>query len=71
MNAIAVYAGAWLMTCVLEGMHWMGPLYGNAFAWLTPQWGPYLASLAYAAAFVAFWWLIAIALDRRRIHFTI
>src|SRR5437867_8388761 len=26
-----LHAGAWLMTCVLEGSHWMGPLYAAWF----------------------------------------
>jgi predicted acyltransferase len=71
VNAIAVYAGAWVMTCVLEGLHWMEPLYTNGFAWMTFYFGPFVPSLAFAIAFVAFWWLVAVVLDRRRIYFKI
>jgi predicted acyltransferase len=71
VNAIAAYAGAWLMVCVLEGLKWGAPLYRVGFGWITPLAGPYVASLAYATAFVAFWWLIVGVLDRRRIHIKI
>ena len=43
----------------------------HGFAWLTPYFGPYVASLAFAIAFVAFWWLAMLVLDRRRIYSTI
>ncbi|WP_040673353.1 hypothetical protein [Rhodanobacter spathiphylli] len=36
--------------------------------WMKPRFGPYLPSLAFAAAFVAVWWLIVQAMDRRHIH---
>jgi predicted acyltransferase len=67
-NAIVVYAGAWLMAILLEGSRWQGALYVNAFRWLpTPE----AASLAYAVAFTVFWWIVAVALDRRRTYVTI
>ena len=65
VNAIAVYAGSWLMVCALEGLHWGRPLYRAGFAWMTPETGPYLPSLAWAVAFVAGWWAIAVAMERR------
>jgi predicted acyltransferase len=71
VNAIAAYAGAWLMVCVLDALHWGAPLYGVGFGWITPWAGPYVASLSYAMVFVGFWWLIVRELDRRRIHFKI
>ena len=71
VNAIAAYAGSWLMVCVLAGLHWMRPLYQHGFAWMTPSAGPYVPSLAYALAVVAVWWAVVAWLDRRRIHFKI
>jgi len=65
VNAIAVYAGSWLMVCALEGLHWSRPLYRVGFAWMTPATGPYLPSLAWAVAFVALWWGIAVVMERR------
>lgn len=71
VNAIAAYAGSWLMTCVLVGLHWKRPLYEHAFAWMTPSTGPYVPSLAYALAVVACWWGVVRLLDRRGIHLKI
>jgi predicted acyltransferase len=71
VNAIAAYAGSWLMVCALVALHWMQPIYHHGFAWMTPATGPYLPSLAFAAAVVAVWWLIVAALDRRGIHFKV
>jgi predicted acyltransferase len=68
VNAIAAYAGSELMQILLPGLgqEW---LYQHLFAsWMTPQFGPYLPSLAFAAVFVAVWWLIVWAMDRRSIH---
>jgi predicted acyltransferase len=71
VNAIAAYAGAWLMACLIAALHWHGPIYARGFAWMTPLVGPQLPSLAYALAFVAVWWIIAALLDRRHIHIKI
>ena len=71
VNAIAAYAGAWLAVCVLEGLHWGGPLYRVAFEWMTPVTGAYVPSLAYAVAFVGIWWGIVVLLDRRKLYFKI
>jgi predicted acyltransferase len=61
-NAIAIYAGAWLMAVLLDASRWRDVLYANAFGWLpTPE----AASLASAVVFTAFWWIVAVALDRR------
>ena len=71
VNAIAVYAGSWLMVCALAALGWAGPLYRQGFAWLAPIAGPGFPSLAYAMSFVALWWLFAAALDRRKIYLEI
>ena len=67
INAIAAYAGSELMQIVLPGLGWQEPLYRHLFADpLTPLVGAYVASLAWALAFVGLWWLIVYAMDRRR-----
>jgi len=69
VNAIAAYAGSELMQIVLPAFGWQQPIYDRAFAdWITPLAGPYVASLAYAIAFVALWWLIVFAMDKRRVY---
>lgn len=66
VNAIAAYVGAALMTYMVLGMGWMGPLYQHGFAgWMTPRFGPYVPSLAFAFAFVGVWWGVVWAMDRR------
>ncbi len=35
---------------------------------MTPWFGPYVPSLAFAVVFVALWWLIVWAMDRRRVY---
>ena len=67
INAIAAYAGSELMQMVLPALGWQEPLYRHLFADpLTPLVGAYVASLAWALAFVVMWWLIVYAMDRRR-----
>ncbi|WP_199098180.1 heparan-alpha-glucosaminide N-acetyltransferase domain-containing protein [Dyella sp. ASV21] len=69
VNAVAAYAGSELMQILLSGLGVQEPLYQHAFAgWITPLAGPYLASLAFALAFVLVWWLIVYAMDRRRLY---
>lgn len=69
MNAIAAYAGSEFLQVLLPGMGWQEPLYHHLFAdWITPLAGPYIASLAFAIAFVALWWLVVLALDRKRLY---
>ena len=54
VNAIAAYVGAAVMTYVVLALGWMGPLYRYGFAdWMTPRFGAYVPSLAFALAFVA------------------
>ncbi|HJW07923.1 MAG TPA: DUF5009 domain-containing protein, partial [Rhodanobacter sp.] len=69
INAIAAYAGSELLQIALPALGWQEPIYRHGFAdWLTPRFGPYIPSLAFALAFVALWWLIVWAMDRRRIY---
>jgi predicted acyltransferase len=71
VNAIAAYAAAWLAVCMLDGLHWAGPLYVIAFGWMTPWAGPFVPSLAWALAFVALFWTAARGLERRGIRIVI
>ena len=60
------------LLCALAAFGWLAPLYQHGFAdWITPRWGPYAASLAYALAFVAVWWAIVRWLDARKIYFKV
>ncbi|HEY0197407.1 MAG TPA: heparan-alpha-glucosaminide N-acetyltransferase domain-containing protein [Rhodanobacter sp.] len=69
VNAIAAYAGSELMQILLPATGVQDAFYQHAFAgWMTPRFGPYIPSLAFAVAFVAVWWLIVYAMDRRRIY---
>ena len=69
MNAIAAYAGSELMQVVLSALGWQAPLYRRLVAaWLVPVAGPYAASLAWAVAFVALWWVIVWWMDRRGLY---
>lgn len=72
VNAIAAYAGSALMVYVFAALGWWEPIYRIGFAdWMTPRFGPYLPSLAFALSFVAFWWLIVRWMDLRRWHIKI
>ena len=72
VNAIAAYAGSAFMLYALAGFGWLEPLYQHAFAgWMTPRFGPYLPSLAYAVCFVAVWWVVVRVLDARKVYFKI
>ena len=69
VNAVAAYAGSEFMQILLPGLGIQDPLYRSVFAgWITPLAGPYVASLAFAVTFVAVWWAIVWAMDRRRIY---
>lgn len=51
VNAIFAYAGSWVLTCILTATGSLDRLYVGAFsAWLTPLWGPYMSSMAFALA---------------------
>jgi len=72
VNAIAAYAGSAFLLYALAAAGWLEPIYRHGFAdWIVPRRGPYVASLAYAVAFVALWWLVVRWLDARRIYFRI
>ncbi|MGP1667477.1 MAG: DUF5009 domain-containing protein, partial [Rhodanobacter sp.] len=69
VNAIAAYAGSELMQISLPALGWQTPIYEHLFAgWMTPYFGAYVPSVAFAVAFVAVWWLIVWGMDRRRIY---
>lgn len=69
VNASAACAGSELMQIVLPALGWQEPLYRHLFADpLTPLAGAYVASLAWALAFVLMWWLIVYLIDRRRCY---
>lgn len=66
VNAIAIYVGAALAVYALAGLGVAEPIYLGLFAdWMTPRFGPILPSLAFAIAFVVFWWLVAYGMHRR------
>lgn len=72
VNAIAAYAGSAFLLYALAASGWLAPIYQHGFAdWITPRWGPYVASLAYAIAFVAVWWGVVRWLDARKIYLKI
>lgn len=69
VNAITAYAGAAALVYVLLGTGAWAWLYRNAYAgWMTPLFGGYLPSLAFALSYVALWWLIVRWMDRRGWH---
>jgi predicted acyltransferase len=72
VNAITAYAGSAAMVYALSAAGWWQPIYVVGFAqWMTPRWGPYLPSLAFALAFVLTWWAIVYAMDRRGLRLRI
>ncbi len=66
VNAIAAYAGSEIMQILLPATGAKQWLYGPLSGFITPRAGPYVASLAFAVLFVAFWWIIVWIMDRRR-----
>jgi predicted acyltransferase len=72
VNAIAAYAGSAFLLYALAALGWLAPAYQQGFAdWMTPRFGPYVPSLAYAVSFVAIWWVVVRWLDARKIYFKI
>lgn len=68
VNAIAAYAGSELMQIVLPGLG-QATWYRSLFAdWMTPRFGPYVSSLAFAVVFVAVWWGVVYVMDRRKCY---
>ena len=71
-NAITVYVGSEALVIALVGAGVLAPLYATLFAgWMTPRFGPYLPSLAYALCFTAAWWGVAWLMDRRGLRVTV
>lgn len=66
LNAITAYAGAEIMEVLLFATGLQVAAYGRLSRAVGPLVGPYVASLTYAVLFVAVWWLIVLAMDRRR-----
>lgn len=69
-NALTAFLGSLMMLGLLEKFHAGGPDGPNLLRWLSGRlfesWlGPYNGSAAFAAAAVAFWWLVVSALDKR------
>ena len=62
INAIAIYAGAWVLECVGAATGINGAIAAALAAILRD---PYIMSLVYALTFALFWWLVALVLDRR------
>ena len=72
MGAITAYAGSWIMACVLERFGVFGALYrGVLQPAIGPLFGDKAASLAFAFAFVAFWWLLMWAMAKRGIRISV
>lgn len=72
VNAIAAYAGSALMVYAFSALGWWEAIYRIGFAgWMTPRFGPYVPSLAFAVAFVALWWLVVRWMDRRGWHWKV
>lgn len=69
VNAIAAYAGAWVMSVLLAAWSWQAAIFER---WLLPTIGAALgakaASLTFALLFVGLCWLIMRGLDRRSIY---
>jgi len=68
INAITAYAGSWLMACVFEKLGVFAAAYAQAAALLDAG---KLASLAVAVVFVAFWWLLMWAMEKKGWRITI
>jgi predicted acyltransferase len=67
VNAIAAYAGSAALVYVFAALGWWEAIYRTGFSgWMTLRFGPYLPSLAFALAFVAFWWAVVVWMDRQR-----
>jgi len=73
VNAIAVYVGSGALARTLSLVRISGvPLKQQIYNALLASWlPPHLASLAYALAWVAGWFLVLAWMDRRQIHITI
>jgi predicted acyltransferase len=71
-NAIAAYAGSWILTCILAGTGWMAPLYHRYFAaHLVPIWGAEFSSFVFAASFAGFFAILMFILRKVGWRFSI
>ena len=68
VNAIAIYAGAWIVECV-GGATGANAAIANAIRGVLAD--PYAASLAYALGLGFFWWIVALVLDKAGIRLRI
>ncbi|MCH7342980.1 heparan-alpha-glucosaminide N-acetyltransferase domain-containing protein [Pelomonas sp. CA6] len=68
VNAIAAYAGAWVMAVLLEHFGWQQRLVQGPLAPIGQWLGPEAQSLAFALGFVLVWAVVVRVLDRRRIY---
>ena len=72
LNAITAYAGSSALYLALVACGAWEGIYRNGFAgWMTPLFGAQAASLAYALAYVALWWLIVRGMRVRGWHLRI
>lgn len=71
LNAIVVYAGAWVATCLLEGTGAMPLVYRSLFVPLVPTLGLQGASLAFALVFTAAGWGLMGWFERKGWRFSI
>nr|WP_314861334.1 heparan-alpha-glucosaminide N-acetyltransferase domain-containing protein [uncultured Undibacterium sp.] len=72
INAIAAYAGSWILTCILAGTGWMSPLYQLYFAApLASIWGAEFSSFIFAASFTGFFAILMYVLRRVGWRFSI
>ncbi|MFZ6712462.1 acyltransferase family protein [Undibacterium sp. TC9W] len=66
VNAIAVYAGAWLATCMLAWTGWANTIYQRVFvAALQKQTGEELSSFAYAVCFTLVFAALAFVMNKK------
>lgn len=68
INAIAAYALAWLLVCLLEGTGWGAAWYRAGFGGLAALAGPEAASAAWAGVFTALCGVVMIVLARRGVR---
>ncbi|MES2047850.1 MAG: heparan-alpha-glucosaminide N-acetyltransferase domain-containing protein [Pseudomonadota bacterium] len=65
VNAIAAYAGSWVVTCGLAATGWGQSIYQQFFAApLVPYFGESFSSFAFAAAFTGLFWALMWMLNR-------
>ncbi|MFZ6801450.1 acyltransferase family protein [Undibacterium sp. Di24W] len=72
INAIAAYAGSWILTCILAGTGWMSPFYQRYFAAnLVSIWGAEFSSFIFAASFTGFFAVLMFVLRKVGWRFSI